>query len=169
MISASGSANTVDCFGATSSGTTTAGAAGAGGVATAAASGGACVGGAIVGSQSVHADQFGVHRVVDTGSWLARGWQGQGIGKEMRHAVLAFAFDGLGARFAESSSFLDNRASAGVSRALGYEENGRGWYAPRGESREMQRWRLAAETWRSRAHPEVHVEGLDACRDLFGA
>ena len=126
------------------------------------------VDGAIAGSQAIRAEDFAVHRSVDTGSWLGRRWQGRGLGKEMRHAVLAFAFDGLGARFAESGSFLDNHASAAVSRALGYEENGRGSYAPRGEAREMQRWRLSADTWRSRPHPEVTIEGLEACRDMFG-
>ena len=125
--------------------------------------------GAIVGSQSVRGEGFAIHRTVDTGSWLGRRWQGQGLGKEMRHGALAFAFDGLGARWAESAAFLDNRASSAVSRALGYEENGRGSYAPRGEAREMQRWRLAADAWRSRPHPAVTVEGLEACREMFGA
>jgi RimJ/RimL family protein N-acetyltransferase len=125
--------------------------------------------GSIVGSQSIHAEAFATHRVVDTGSWLGRRWQGRGLGKEMRHAVLGFAFDGLGARWAESGAFLDNEASNAVSRALGYEENGRGSYAPRGEAREMQKWRLAADVWRARPHPEVTIEELEGCRDLFGA
>jgi RimJ/RimL family protein N-acetyltransferase len=129
----------------------------------------AVVDGAIVGSQSIHAEDFAIHRVVDTGSWLGRRWQGRGLGKEMRHGVLGFAFEGLGARWAESGAFLDNAASNAVSRALGYEENGRGSYAPRGEAREMQKWRLAADVWRLRPHPEVAIEGLEACRDLFGA
>ena len=51
----------------------------------------------------------------------ARQFQGRGFGKEMRAAVLGLAFDGLGARVAETSAFLDNAASNGVSRALGYE------------------------------------------------
>ena len=56
---------------------------------------------------------------------LARpGLSGRGFGKEMRAAVLGFAFDGLGALSAETSAFLDNAASNGVTRSLGYEDNG---------------------------------------------
>ena len=122
-----------------------------------------------IGAQGLHANDFAIHRIVDTGSWLGRAHQGQGFGKEMRSAVLSFAFDGLGARTAESSAFLDNLASSGVSRALGYEDNGRGALAPQGMSRETQRFRMTEERWRSRPRPPVTIEGLEACRELFGA
>jgi len=122
-----------------------------------------------IGVQGLHANDFAIHRIVDTGSWLGRAHQGQGFGKEMRSAVLSFAFDGLGARTAESSAFLDNLASSGVSRALGYEDNGRGALAPQGMSRETQRFRMTEERWRSRPRPPVTIEGLEACRELFGA
>ena len=121
-----------------------------------------------IGSQSVVGRAFPIHRTVDTGSWLGRASQGRGFGKEMRSAVLAFAFDGLGARFAESAAFLDNAASNAVSRGLGYEENGRGSLAPQGIARETQRFRMSAEMWRSRRRPSVAIEGLDACREMFG-
>jgi RimJ/RimL family protein N-acetyltransferase len=122
-----------------------------------------------IGSQSVNADHFGVFRTVDTGSWLGQVHQGRGLGKEMRSAVLGFAFDGLGATVARSEAFLDNVASAGVSRSLGYEEDGRGALAPEGVARETQRFRMTAERWRSRPRPPVTIEGLEGCRDLFGA
>jgi RimJ/RimL family protein N-acetyltransferase len=125
--------------------------------------------GVAIGTQTIHADAFAVHRTVDTGSWLGQAYQGRGLGKEMRAAVLGFAFDGLGARFAESSAFLDNAASDAVSRSLGYEENGRTTLAPQGVAREMQRFRMSVERWRSRPRPALRIEGLDACRDLFGA
>ena len=92
--------------------------------------------GAPIGSQSIHAERFSVLRSVDTGSWLGREFQGKGYGREMRAAVLAFAFDALGARLATTEAFLDNLASVGVSRSLGYEENGRGSLAPEGVARE---------------------------------
>jgi RimJ/RimL family protein N-acetyltransferase len=122
-----------------------------------------------IGAQSIHATAFGVHRTVDTGSWLGRRFQGRGFGKEMRAAVLAFAFDGLGARVAESGAFLDNAASNAVSRGLGYEENGRGALAPQGVSRETQQFRMTEAIWRSRPRPPVEIVGLDACRSWFGA
>ncbi len=122
-----------------------------------------------IGSQSVHATRFATMRTVDTGSWLGRAYQGQGYGREMRAAVLAFAFDGLGAKVALTEAFLDNLASAGVSRSLGYEENGRGALAPEGVARETQRFRMTLEGWRSRPRPPVAIGGLEACRDFFGA
>ena len=121
-----------------------------------------------IGSQSVWGHQFPIHRTVDTGSWLGGAYQGRGFGKEMRSAVLSFAFDGLEARFANSSAFLDNAASNAVSRGLGYEENGRGSLAPQGVARETQLFRMSAERWRSRSRPPVKIEGLHACREMFG-
>ena len=122
-----------------------------------------------IGTQSVHGTSFAVLRTVRTGSWITRDWQGSGLGKEMREAVLAFAFDGLGARVATSEAFLDNAASNGVSRSIGYEDNGRGALAPQGVSRETQRFRLTEEGWRSKPRSPIEIDGLDACREMFGA
>src|SRR4029077_17276483 len=124
------------------------------------------VDGAIVGTQSIGAESFAIHRTVHTGSWLARESQGRGGGKEMRAAVLAFAFDGLGARVAETSAFLDNAASNAVSRKLGYEPNGFGSLAPEGVARETQRFRMTDKGWRSRPRPALTIEGLEARREM---
>ena len=121
-----------------------------------------------IGAQTISGEDFAVHRTVDSGSWLGQAFQGRGFGKEMRSAVLSFAFDGLGARAATSSAFLDNAPAKAVSRALGYAEDGRGALAPRGVSRETQRFRMTEELWRSRPRPQVDIEGLDACREMFG-
>ena len=123
----------------------------------------------LIGSQSLVARGFAILRTVNTGSWLGQAYQRQGFGTEMRAAVLAFAFDRLGAVAAESDAFLDNPASSGVSRSLGYEENGRGTMAPQGVARDTQRFRMTAEIWRSRPRPPVTIEGFEACRELFGA
>jgi RimJ/RimL family protein N-acetyltransferase len=130
---------------------------------------GAWLDGEVIGMQGMHARSFATTRTVHTGSWIGRGHQGRGLGTEMRAAILAFAFDGLGARVAETEAFLDNAASAGVSRSLGYEDNGRGGLAPNGTLRETRRFRMSVDAWRSRPRPAVAIEGLDACRDLFGA
>jgi RimJ/RimL family protein N-acetyltransferase len=122
-----------------------------------------------IGSQSIRGEQFAVMRTVDTGSWLGLRHQGQGFGREMREAALALGFDGLGARVATTEAFLDNAASNGVSRSLGYAENGRGSLAPQGIARETQRFRMTVEDWRSKPRGRVTFEGLDACRPLFGA
>jgi len=122
-----------------------------------------------IGSQSIGADGFAIHRTVHTGSWLGREYQGRGLGKEMRSAVLGFAFDGLDARFAETTAFLDNAPSNRVSRGLGYEENGRRTLAPQGVARDAQDFRMTEERWRARPRPPLTIEGLESCLALFGA
>jgi RimJ/RimL family protein N-acetyltransferase len=122
-----------------------------------------------IGHQGLFARDFAVMRTVGTGSWLGAPYQGRGIGTEMRGAVLALAFDGLGAEVAESSAFLDNLASAGVSRALGYADNGYGRLAPEGMARETGRFRMIRQAWLARPRPAVSIEGLDGCLDLFVA
>ena len=121
-----------------------------------------------VGFQDVRAEQFPVFRTVHTGSWLGIRFQGRGIGKLMRQAVLALAFDHLGARFAETSAFLDNHASNRVSLGVGYEPNGFGELAPHGVPRPTQLFRMSLEGWRSRPRPAVTVEGVAAALPLFG-
>ena len=122
-----------------------------------------------IGAQSIDAEGFATFRTVHTGSWLGLEYQGRGLGKEMRSAVLGFAFDGLGAEVAETSAFVDNGPSNGVTRALGYEENGLGSLAPQGVARVTQKFRITAEGWRSRPRPALAIDGIDACLDLLGA
>ncbi|MGM7696579.1 GNAT family N-acetyltransferase [Microbacterium sp. A84] len=82
-------------------------------------------------------------RTVNTGSWLPKSVHGRGLGTEMRAALLLFAFDALGAEWAESGAARWNDASLNVSRKLGYELNGVTRVAPRaGEAVDEQRVRL---------------------------
>ena len=121
-----------------------------------------------IGSQALAARQFATFHAVNTGSWLGTGYQGRGFGAEMRGAVLALAFDGLGAELATTEAFLDNLASSGVSRSLGYAPNGLGSIAPEGVARETERFRMARLDWTGRSRPAVVIEGLDTCREMFG-
>jgi RimJ/RimL family protein N-acetyltransferase len=120
------------------------------------------------GFQDLNATDFPILRTVGTGSWLGRDFQGKGTGKLMRQAVLALAFDHLGAEVAMSGAFLDNPASNRVSEAIGYERNGYDRLAPEGVAREHVRYRLTLEGWRSKPRPPVVVEGLEGCREMFG-
>ncbi len=129
---------------------------------------GVWVAGRPAGFQDLVGRDYARFRLVRTGSWLGREFQGRGIGKLMRQAVLALAFDHLGAEVAESEAFVDNPASNRVSLAVGYEPNGFGRLAPRGVPCETQRFRLTVEGWRARPRPEVVVEGLEASLELFG-
>ena len=125
--------------------------------------------GVIIGSQGLRANDFSTARAIDTGSWLGREYQGHGFGTEMRGAVLGFAFDGLGARVAETCAFLDNARSNAVSRSLGYEATGFGTLAPEGVPRPTKEFRMTDEGWRARQRPALTIEGLEACREMFGA
>jgi len=124
--------------------------------------------GQALGFQDVMAEHFAVLRMVTTGSWLRQDVQGQGIGKEMRAAVLHLAFAGLGADAACSSAFAGNDASARVSEALGYEFDGWERKAPRGTPVDVRRYRLTRERWQQRPRIDVEVEALEPCLPLFG-
>jgi len=84
------------------------------------------------------------------------------------HRAVAEHDSYLGAEVAETEAFLDNAASAAVSRSVGYEPNGFGRLAPEGVARETRQFRMTAVGWRSRERPAVEVEGFAACRALFG-
>jgi len=129
---------------------------------------GVWVDGQPAGFQDLRGQEFLKYRTVGSGSWLGLPFQGRGVGKLMRQAALALAFDHLGAEVAESEAFIDNPASNRVSIAIGYEPNGFGRLAPRGLPRETQRFRLTRERWRERPRPEVRIEGLEPCLALFG-
>ncbi|HEX4863118.1 MAG TPA: GNAT family protein [Acidimicrobiales bacterium] len=122
-----------------------------------------------VGVQSLLATRFPVLKEVSTGSWLTRSAQGHGIGREMRAAVLQFAFDELGAEIARSGAYVDNPASQKVSRAIGYRENGRRREAPRGVPKEMVDFELSREEWSkvSGRFKRARIKGVGACRDMF--
>jgi RimJ/RimL family protein N-acetyltransferase len=127
------------------------------------------VDGEVVGVQELFADDFGVTREVRTGSWLGLAHHGRGIGTRMRTAALAFLFDHLGAATAVSDAWEDNAASLGVSRKLGYRDDGIEYGSRRGRRVMTRRVRLDAEDWRARDRPTVRVDGLERCRAWFDA
>lgn len=124
--------------------------------------------GRLVGQQDLEARHFAVRRTVDTGSWVGMAHQGRGVGKEMRAAVLHLAFAGLGAERAETEAFVDNPASIAVTRSLGYEPNGDGIHDRKGRPATMVRYSLSRERWQARRRVDITVDGLEACRPMFG-
>ena len=87
----------------------------------------------------------------------------------MRAAVLHLAFAGLGAEYATSGAFVDNHASLGVSRKLGYAEDGVQRVARRGRPATEQRLRLDRSGWEAHRTVPVEIEGLAPCLPLLGA
>lgn len=124
--------------------------------------------GQVIGSQNVVASDFTVTRQVATGSWLTRAHQGRGLGREMRSAALAFAFEGLAATHCTTAAFEDNPASLGVTRSLGYEDDGWSVHPRKGLPVRLLRFRIDRERWSAHRRHEVAIDGLEACLPMFG-
>lgn len=124
--------------------------------------------GRVIGTQGLSASDFRILREVSTGSWIGMRHQGRGFGTEMRAAVLAFAFDHLGAVRARSGAFVDNAASHRVSARLGYRPDGSDRVVRRGQPSEEVRLVLTPDDF-VRPDWKLEVEGLDGCRELLGA
>jgi RimJ/RimL family protein N-acetyltransferase len=126
-------------------------------------------GGIPVGMQELEGkDDFVTARVVDTSSWLIASARGRGLGKAMRTAVLTLAFDGLAAEAAVTEAWHDNAGSLGVSRSIGYLDDGEREH-PRGDGTDrMVSLRLDRKTWHAAPRPRVRIDGLEASRHLFG-
>ncbi|TWE10220.1 GNAT family N-acetyltransferase [Rudaeicoccus suwonensis] len=122
--------------------------------------------GEAVGIQTLEADGFARLRTVDTGSWLATSHRGRGIGIAMRTAVLALAFEHLGAVAAVTSAGSGNAASLGVSRHLGYRPNGVSLNDSGDRVVELTHLRLTRSEWPGVG--EVQVTGLAPCLPYFG-
>lgn len=129
--------------------------------------------GVVVGSQSLEGERFGVVRTVDTASWLVSSVRGRGFGRQMRTAVLTLAFEHLGAEAAITSAWHDNYASLGVSRRLGYLDNGLELHPrlERGETArdEMLHLRITKQEWLAREQLPVTVVGVGGCLPYLGA
>lgn len=121
-----------------------------------------------IGCQDIGAKQFERLKAVSTGSWLRQDFQGQGLGKEMRSAVVTYAFDWLHAEIAESEAAVWNSSSLGVSRSLGYEANGifrQSWKPD--EMTEVQYLRLTPENFK-RPSWALRVDGHTAAAQYLG-
>lgn len=126
--------------------------------------------GDVVGLQTLEGERFPTLRTVDSASWLAVSARGKGIGVAMRTAVLGLAFDHLGALAAVSSAATDNTASLGVSRSIGYRENGISLNDSGHGLVKLQHLRLTEQQWRESGRERtVGVSGYDACKPWFAA
>ncbi|WP_250004352.1 GNAT family N-acetyltransferase [Actinoplanes sp. M2I2] len=119
-----------------------------------------------VGVQTLEGDDFPALRTVDSASWLVPGVRGRGLGVAMRTAMLQFAFGELGAVAAITSATTANAASLGVSRRVGYAENGLSRIVDTGgDVVDLQHFRLTAGDWPG---ADVTVTGFPPCRPWFG-
>jgi RimJ/RimL family protein N-acetyltransferase len=128
------------------------------------------VNGAVVGSTGLMSESFAKLRQFETGSWLGREHQGQGIGTEMRIATLQLGFVGFGAEWATTGAWHDNAPSLGVTRKLGYREQGHRRLVRNDEHSdtligfEMPHSHFAEHLRRD----DIELVGIDAVREQLG-
>jgi RimJ/RimL family protein N-acetyltransferase len=121
-----------------------------------------------VGMQDLIATDFATFGTVQSFSWLSPDIRRRGLGREMRHAILHLAFEGLGARRACSDAFADNVASNRVSAALGYQPNGIDWATRREEPADLHRWLLTREQWQAIRRDDITLHSVEDCRPVLG-
>jgi RimJ/RimL family protein N-acetyltransferase len=126
------------------------------------------VDGELVGVQGVSARDYPVVRSAETGSWLGQRFQRRGIGTAMRQAICVLMFDHLDAAEVTSGAFSDNPASLGVSRKVGYVDNGtQRWQRRPGELAINRRLVLTPDRFVRPSEP-VEVEGIAELRRAIG-
>jgi RimJ/RimL family protein N-acetyltransferase len=127
------------------------------------------VDGVVAGTTGLVTRDFPMLRTFETGSWLGQEFQGRGLGKEMRLATLHLGFLGFDASLATTAAFEDNGPSLGVTRSVGYAENGQTWKVRRGAPArsllfEMTRERFDATLRRD----DVSLVGVEDCLPMLG-
>ena len=127
------------------------------------------VDGQVMGATGLFADDFPTLRAFETGSWLGREFQGQGVGTEMRIATVQFGFEALDAQWATTGAFADNGASLGVTNKLGYTPNGAKFITRRGEASQTLLYRMDRAHWEEHVRrDDIEIVGADGARDVLG-
>lgn len=118
-----------------------------------------------VGVCAVTADGFPARRIVSTGSWLGRRYQGQGLGREMRAAALHLIFTGFDADLARTAAWHDNAASLGVTRSLPYTHAGSSRQSRRGVLDTMLEFTMTRDQWDTVRRDDIQLRGVDGVVD----
>jgi RimJ/RimL family protein N-acetyltransferase len=130
---------------------------------------GVVVGGQLVGSTGLITHDFPVTRRFETGSWLGLEFQGRGIGKEMRVATLQLGFLGFGAALATTAAFHDNAPSLGVTRSLGYVENGHDWKVRRGQPARSLQFEMSRDQFDATLRrDDIELLAVEPCLAVLG-
>lgn len=125
-------------------------------------------GDAPIGIQTLEGMRFPQKRTVDTASWIAKPFRGKGFGIQARELVLAFAFEQLGAETAITSAVVTNHASLGVSRHLGYRNNGVRPHGTGTEVVDLQHLVMSRTDWTMQRRNTITVSGFEEVSPFFG-
>ena len=127
------------------------------------------VDGAVVGTTGLMTHDFATLRQFETGSWLGRAYQGQGIGKEMRVAALHVGFVGFGAQWATTVAWEDNQPSLGVTNSLGYAPAGNRRAVRSEQPGVLRAFEMSRADFEQRLQrDDITLHGVDACLPLLG-
>jgi RimJ/RimL family protein N-acetyltransferase len=127
------------------------------------------VDGVAVGTTALNATDFPTLRQFESGSWLGREHQGQGLGKEMRQATLHLGFAGLGATLATTAAFVDNGPSLGVTTRLGYTPTGTTRKVRRSVRADTRTFEMSVDQWQQTLRrDDISIVGLEPCLPLLG-
>jgi Acetyltransferases, including N-acetylases of ribosomal proteins len=121
-----------------------------------------------LGIQTLEGTDFPQKRTVDSASWIAKTFRGNGFGIQARELMLAFAFEQLGAEQAITSALVTNEASLGVSRHLGYRDTAVEPHDTGGEVVALQHLAMDRPDWVAQRRTTSTVSGFDPCRPFFG-
>lgn len=114
---------------------------------------------------TLHGDDFPTRRSATTGSWLGRGFQGQGLGREIRQAALHLLFAGFGAERAVTRAWHDNAASVAVTRSLPYTQTATTQERRRDRLDTMIEFTMMAEQWNAIKRNDIQLNGVPAVRE----
>jgi RimJ/RimL family protein N-acetyltransferase len=128
----------------------------------------AVVDGIVVGMCSIEADAFPARRTAETGSWLGREYQGQGIGREMREAALHLIFAGFDADQATTQAWHDNAASLGVTHSLPYTHTGTSRPPRRGRRDTLLAFVMTRSQWATVRRNDIQLHEIEAARAQLG-
>ena len=127
------------------------------------------VDGKVAGTTALIAKDFPILRQFETGSWLGRAYQGQGIGKEMRVATLHLGFLGLDGETATTGAWEDNGPSLGVTNSLGYSRAGTRRGVRQARASTMHHFEMSRADFIARMQrTDVELAGVEACIELLG-
>ena len=84
-------------------------------------------------------------------------------------ASLQLGFLGFGARHATTAAWDDNGPSLGVTRSLGYTENGHARMVRRGQEARQLRFEMTREHFEAHLRrDDIELHGVEACLPLLG-
>ncbi len=127
------------------------------------------VDGTVVGTTALIAKDFPILRVFETGSWLGRTSQGQGIGKEMRIATLHLGFLGLAGQIATTGAWNDNGPSLGVTKSLGYTPAAQRRGVRQAKAATMHHFEMSRPDFIARLRRnDIELHGVDDCLSFLG-